>query len=86
MSYIITINIIPVSYTHLDVYKRQARPPVTLVWYSCGIGFVTPYIGCLLYTSFGIIKDKTHVEDKTNITANNNRNKHFSVYAITNIL
>ena len=46
----------PVSYTHLDVYKRQAFKGVAQ--YAVAVPLVTavgagnvPFLGCLLYTS-----------------------------------
>ena len=47
---------IPVSYTHLDVYKRQSptrsvRPAWPPNWPSAKVERLPRYTGCLLYTS-----------------------------------
>ena len=40
----------PVSYTHLDVYKRQGLPPLTPIWRAI-MPISTLRRTCLLYTS-----------------------------------
>ena len=62
----VTVMIEPVSYTHLDVYKRQMQWVPLGEWYECntllsdlafstevtgGVNCWSSYNGCLLYTS-----------------------------------